>query len=118
MISGAAYFEPNTGGMSAQTTVQQYEAAQMTALTGVFEQDLQAFMSMTKSWEQQLGQTISTMMYEAGEGQAAVGFPPWYNAYVGTQTDPGQVALIATFLDEVQGAGVTGVNYSRAAKFP
>ena len=111
VIAGAGYFSPDTSSFNAQTTVQQYEAAEMAALTGKFTQQLLNFTAMRNSWEAQLNQNIPVIMYEGGTGQSAHGSPPWYNTYVAAQTDPGQFAVIMAYLNELQDAGVTGVEY-------
>ena len=111
VIAGGAYFSPDTSSFNAQTTVQQYEAAEMAALTGKFTQQLLNFTAMRNSWEAQLNQNIPVIMYEGGTGQSAHGSPPWYNTYVAAQTDPGQFAVIMAYLNELQDAGVTGVEY-------
>ena len=113
VISGAAYFDDGNSSFNAQTTVQQIEAAEMAELTGKFAQQLQTFMASKASWEKQLNQRIPVVMYEGGQGLSnlAGGSSPWYAAYVAAQTDPGQYALTATFLNELADAGVQGLEY-------
>ncbi len=118
IISGAAYFSPDTSSFNAQTTVQQIESAEISALNGTFAQQLQAFMVMRAYWEAQLDQNIPVIMYEGGVGLSALGGPPWYNAYVASQTDPGEYGVITAYLDELQDAGVAQVNYFDFMQYP
>ena len=118
VIAGGAYFGPVPSSFNAQTTVQQIEAAELAALKGRFTQQLQAFMTMATSWEQQLNQNIPVIMYEGGLGLAAVGSPPWYSAFVATQTDAGQYPIIMAYLNELEAAGVTGVNFYELIEHP
>ena len=95
-----------------ETTVQQILAAGMSALTGVFEQQLQGFMLATASWESKLGRQIPVMMYEGGWDLNPKSYSfSWESAYAAAQTDPGQYQITTTFLNELEDAGVTGLNY-------
>ena len=53
-------------------------------------------------------------MYEGGfnvtPANATLTFP-WAAAYLADQTDPGMEPLITTFLNDLESAGVTGINY-------
>ena len=102
VISGGAYYDPNSSSFNAQTTVQQIEAAAISALNGQFDQQLQSFMSAAISWEVQLGRQIPVMMYEGGWGLTCPTTAPWYHAYVAAQTDPGMYQVTTAFLTELE----------------
>ena len=113
VVSAAAYFGPDDASFNAETTVQQILAAGMSALTGVFEQQLQGFMLATASWESKLGRQIPVMMYEGGwdlnpksdsfSWESAPTLPP--------KPTPVNTRLPPRFLNELEDAGVTGLNY-------
>ena len=118
VIAGGAYFGPDTSSFNAQTTVQQIEAAETSALNGLFTRELQAFMTMTDSWEKQLNQNIPVIMYEGGLNIGDASSSPWYSAFVAAQTDPGQYAVTMNYLNELANAGVQGVNYFDYFQYP
>ncbi len=118
VISGAAYYLPNTNSFNSQTTVQQFDAAEMTDVTGGFDQELQNFMTMRSSWETQLNQNIPVMMYEGGQQVKASTSTSWYKTYIAAQTDPGQFAVVMAYLNELEAAGVTEVNYFDFSQLP
>ncbi len=111
VVSGGSYFGVDTSSFDAQTTVQQIEAAETASLPG-FAQVVQNYMDAVEGWEAQLNQHIPVIMYEGGLS-LATGSPyvSWYDAFIGTQTDPGQGPITTAFLNDLAAAGVTGVNY-------
>jgi hypothetical protein len=111
VIAGGAYFGPDTSSFTAQTTVSQIEAAEIASLPS-FKQALNAYMDTVTGLEVQLGQQIPVIMYEGGLSLAPETLSvPWYNAFIATQTDPGQGPITAQYLADLANAGVTGVNY-------
>jgi hypothetical protein len=115
VVSGGSYFSAITNSYNASTTVGQIESDMMAQLTGPWKQTLQYFMSTVASFEAQLGRPIPVDMYEGGEGLTYTGGSSWYNAYVALDSDPGNYAVITTFLDDLTNAGVQGVVYTSLA---
>jgi hypothetical protein len=116
VVSGGSYFSSaNTSSYNASTTVGQIESDMMAQLTGPWKVTLQYFMATVASFEAQLGRPIPVDMYEGGEGFAYVGGSSWYNAYLAVDTDPGNYAIITTFLDDLTNAGVQGMVYTSLA---
>ena len=112
VVSGAAYFSPDTSSYNASTTVGDIEAGMMADLAGAWRQQLQSFMATVASFEAQLGRPIPVDMYEGGVSLVAPSGASWWNAYIAAQSDSGMYGVINTFLDDLEEAGVAGIEYN------
>jgi hypothetical protein len=112
IISGAPYYAPDPTNYTSATTTAQIVADTQATLPALDEQLVQ-FLAIRSKWQQALGQTIPVMMYEGGFGMSPHGNAsvPWYQAFLGTQTDPGMYQVTAEFLSRLAQEGVDGLNY-------
>ncbi len=112
VVSGAVYFSPDTSSYNASTTVGDIESGMMADLAGAWRQQLQSFMATVASFEVQLGRPIPVNMYEGGVSLVAPSGASWWNAYIAAQSDSGMYGVINTFLDDLEEAGVAGIEYN------
>ena len=110
IISGAPYFAPNSSVYTAATTTQDIVADSLAATTALGTQ-LDQFLAVRSSWEKTLGRDIPVIMYEGGWGLTASPSAPWYQAYLGVQTDPGMYQVTQAYLNTLSSHGVDGLLY-------